>query len=66
MENFHAHIYYENNTFEKAKILVDQAYRKEGVIVGKMHEKPVGPHPTWSCQLLFSKDQLANMMIWLL
>ena len=66
MEKFHAHIYYEKETLEKAKTLVDQAYSKEGVIVGRMHERPVGPHPTWSCQLLFSKDQLTNMMIWLL
>ena len=31
-----------------------------------MHEKPIGPHPTWSCQLLFSKVQLTSMIIWLL
>jgi len=66
METFHAHIYYEKETMEKARALVDKAYTKEGVVVGRMHEKLVGPHPTWSCQLLFSKDQLTNMMIWLL
>ena len=66
METFHAHIYYEQSTFEKAKTLVAKAYDQEGVTVGRMHEKPVGPHPVWSCQLLFHKEQLTNMMIWLL
>ena len=66
METFHAHIYYEQSTFEKAKTLVDKAYDQEGVTVGRMHEKPVGPHPVWSCQLLFHREQLTNMMIWFL
>ena len=66
METFHAHIYYQKETFEKAKAIVRSASNKEGVTVGRMHERPVGPHPTWSCQLLFSKENLTNMMIWLL
>ena len=66
MEIFHAHIYYEKETMEKARALVKKAYNQKGVTVGRMHKLPVGPHPTWSCQLLFSKDQLTNMMIWLL
>ena len=66
LEKFHAHIYYEKETFGNAQKLVKKAYNQDGVVVGRMHEKPIGPHPKWSCQLLFSKDQLTNMMILLL
>ena len=57
METFHAHIYYEQSTFEKAKTLVDKAYDQEGVTVGRMHEKPVGPHPVNKYDDLASKKQ---------
>ena len=66
MNQFHAHVYYDSSSFYKAKVLVKKAYKINGVNVGKMHEKPVGPHPVWSCQLLFDKGQLTNMLVWLL
>ena len=66
MDQFHAHIYYDSKTLEQAKILVEKANEKEGIKIGRMHERPVGPHPTWSCQLLFSKEKLTEMIIWLL
>ena len=64
MDQFHAHIYYDKTSFPKAKKLVEKV--PGNIKVGKMHERPVGPHPKWSCQLLFSKDQLAKMMTWLM
>jgi DOPA 4,5-dioxygenase len=35
------------------------------VTVGRFHQKPVGPHPCWSCQLAFTKDQYADLLSWL-
>ena len=67
MDHFHAHVYYDSSNFDKAKRLVETAYKQlTEVTIGKMHEKPVGPHPVWSCQLLFDRGQLTNMLIWLL
>ena len=33
--------------------------------MGRVHEKPVGPHPDWSCQLAFGPDKFADVMTWL-
>ena len=33
--------------------------------MGRMHEKPVGPHPKWSCQLAFAPEQFADITTWL-
>ncbi|MCP4208130.1 MAG: DOPA 4,5-dioxygenase family protein, partial [Shimia sp.] len=32
---------------------------------GRMHEKPVGPHPCWSCQLAFEPETFAAFIPWL-
>ena len=37
-----------------------------GVTVGRMHDKPVGPHPRGSCQLAFGPDQFAQVIPWLI
>ena len=36
-----------------------------GVVMGRVHEKPVGPHPQWSCQLAFGQDLFDQVMPWL-
>jgi len=33
--------------------------------VGRVHEKPVGPHPCWSCQLAFAPGQFDRVVPWL-
>ena len=66
MDKFHAHIYYDHSSFLKAKKLIEKVSKKREIKIGKMHERPIGPHPKWSCQLLFSRDQLASMMVWLI
>ena len=33
--------------------------------MGRFHEKPVGPHPMWSCQLAFPAGNLAHVVSWL-
>jgi aromatic ring-cleaving dioxygenase len=30
-----------------------------------VHEKNVGPHPRWSCQLAFAADQFDSLIPWL-
>jgi aromatic ring-cleaving dioxygenase len=38
---------------------------KFGVTVGRVHERPVGPHPDWSCQLAFGPEKLWDVVGWL-
>jgi len=65
IREFHAHIYYDENTFEQARLLCDAAHQKFSVDIGHMHRKPVGPHPCWSCQLTVRKEAFGEVIPWL-
>ena len=65
IENFHAHVYYDVPTRDKALRLCETAGQKFGVKVGRMHDNPVGPHPRGSCQLTIEKERLGEMLPWL-
>lgn len=66
MDYFHAHIYYDETTIEEAKKLVEKAQSLDYVEVGRMHERPVGPHPMWSCQLLCKTSDIGRLIPWLM
>lgn len=63
--DWHAHVYFDADTLEQARALCLQAAQALPVAVGRMHEKPVGPHPRWSCQLGFAPDDFARVVVWL-
>ena len=62
---YHAHVYFDADTVSQARQLCEQAAEVFGVDMGRVHEKPVGPHPMWSCQLAASPAQFANLLSWL-
>jgi aromatic ring-cleaving dioxygenase len=35
------------------------------VTMGRAHERPVGRHPDWSCQLAFGPEKLCGVVGWL-
>ncbi|MCJ0762725.1 DOPA 4,5-dioxygenase family protein [Variovorax terrae] len=63
--NYHAHVYFGPSTVEQARALCHAAGEQLGVAVGRVHEKIVGPHPHWSCQLAFDHTQFDAVMAWL-
>ena len=63
---FHAHVYYCRDTFKEAKSLIEEISRKFSFEIGTMHEKPVGPHPLWSCQVKFYRDDFGPFVQWLI
>ncbi len=65
IKGYHAHVYFDESTFEQAKTLCEEAGKQFSVKVGRMHSKPVGPHPCWSCQLAFSHDEYVDLLSWL-
>ena len=65
IQGYHAHVYFDESTFEQAKTLCDEAGKQFSVKVGRMHSKPVGPHPCWSCQLAFNRDKYVDLLSWL-
>lgn len=62
---YHAHLYFGAETQPEARTLAAQAAERFRVQVGRFHEKPVGPHPQWSCQLTFGRDEFDRLIPWL-
>jgi DOPA 4,5-dioxygenase len=64
-EHYHAHIYFNQATIEFATELCLKAGDLFNLKVGRIHQKPVGPHPQWSCQITFSSDGFDAFIPWL-
>ncbi len=62
---FHAHIYFDANTVDQARALCERAAEEFSVVMGRVHERPVGPHPMFSCQLSATTAQFAELLPWL-
>ena len=64
-ERYHAHVYFDQATVEHASAICREAGELFGVKVGRVHERPIGPHPRWSCQLAFESSQFEQLIPWL-
>lgn len=62
---YHAHVYFDASTLEQARALCEAAAARFPLKMGRVHEKPVGPHPDWSCQLAFKAALFAEVVPWL-
>jgi len=65
--SWHAHVYFDAASREAAWTLrtaIEGALAGR-VVIGRFHERPVGPHPRFSYQVLFKNDQLAPILSWL-
>ncbi len=65
IHGFHAHVYFSQATVVQARALCETAARLFGASMGRVHEKPVGPHPDWSCQLAFPPEVFGQLVPWL-
>ena len=63
--SYHAHVYFDQATLAAARELCTSAGEQFGAAVGRVHQKPVGPHPRWSCQLAFDAAQFDELIPWL-
>ncbi|MBS0241475.1 MAG: DOPA 4,5-dioxygenase family protein [Proteobacteria bacterium] len=66
IQGFHAHVYFDASTVEKARAICTRAAQELGLEMGRVHEKPVGPHPDWSCQLAFAPEKIGPVVSWLM
>ncbi len=62
---YHAHVYFDEKTLQQARTLCQNAATLFGVTMGRVHQKLVGPHPHWSCQLAFDSVQFEVLIPWL-
>lgn len=63
---YHAHVYFDAGTREQADKLCREAGERFAIRVGRMHDRPVGPHPRGSCQLTVPPEKFATVMPWLI
>lgn len=65
IQDFHAHVYFDAATVEQARALCEAARDRFDIAMGRVHEKLVGPHPRWSCQLTVPRDHFGDVIPWL-
>jgi aromatic ring-cleaving dioxygenase len=64
-DNYHAHLYFEQETLALAKYLCKKAGDLFSLKVGRGHQKNIGPHPKWSCQITFTSSDFEQFIPWL-
>lgn len=62
---YHAHIYFDANTLAFATALCQRISEEFSLEVGRIHQKPVGPHTLWSCQVKFTHNDFDRFIPWL-
>lgn len=65
MPSFHSHVYFDPSTVDQARALCEECSRLFGIKMGRVHERPVGPHPDFSCQLTVEADKVGDVLSWL-
>lgn len=64
-DSYHAHIYFDEKSKLLAKEICDKVIDSFGLSVGRFHERLVGPHRRWSCQIIFGKNDFDEFIPWL-
>lgn len=62
---YHAHVYFDASTLAFATALCQHIERELLLEVGRIHQKPVGPHTLWSCQVKFTHADFDRFIPWL-
>jgi aromatic ring-cleaving dioxygenase len=63
---YHAHVYYDPDSRERAARVRDGLSNAFTVRLGRWHDKAVGPHPKGMYQVAFSVDEFARVVPWLM
>ena len=65
--HYHAHIYYDPDTRERAARLREGVAKTfPAAVLGRWHDPPVGPHPQSMYQIAFPREMLAGFVPWLM
>jgi aromatic ring-cleaving dioxygenase len=64
-ENYHFHLYYPINKIEQARNILEKLRSENKYIeIGRVWDRPVGPHPIGSCQVSVTKNNFQEMIEW--
>ncbi|NMP17719.1 DOPA 4,5-dioxygenase family protein [Thalassotalea sp. Y01] len=64
-DKYHAHVYFDETSLDLASDLHKQVAENFALPVGRIHQKPVGPHTKWSFQILFGQNDFDEVVPWL-
>jgi aromatic ring-cleaving dioxygenase len=65
--HYHAHVYYDAATRERAALLRERvAAAFPDAVLGRWHDKPVGPHPISMYQIAFARELFPAFLPWLM
>ncbi len=64
--DYHAHLYYEFSDIEEAKEVLEKVKSQFDFSVGRVWDRPVGPHPIGSCQITVPVDALNEFIPWMM
>lgn len=65
---YHAHIYFDHNSPAQYKLteqVVESIRENFNFPIGRIHKRPVGPHPLGSCQIIFKQSDYEKFVPWL-
>ena len=63
---YHAHVYFDAVDRSRAVRLRDELDRRFPVGVGRVHDRPVGPHAKAMFQVLFAPADFGRIVPWLM
>jgi len=66
IHGYHAHVYFDSSTRELALRLRERIGAEFDVQLGRVHDRPVGPHPRAMYQVAFEPAQFARIVPWLM
>ncbi len=66
IKDYHAHVYYDPASRERAGRLREALERGFEVEMGRWRDAPVGPHPWAMYQVKFGPEQFARIVPWLM
>jgi DOPA 4,5-dioxygenase len=64
VRGYHAHVYYDQETFPVARRLSEALAANLPVQVGRLHDNPIGPHPVSQFAAIFEADAFQTVIPW--
>ncbi|PIP88941.1 MAG: 4,5-dioxygenase [Bdellovibrionales bacterium CG12_big_fil_rev_8_21_14_0_65_38_15] len=64
--SYHFHLYFSSHQMEIANALAAQIAEEFQLQVGRVWDRPVGPHPINSCQITVPYEKFESLASWLL
>ncbi len=66
IHGYHAHVNFDPETRETAVVLREEMGKRFDVTLGRVWDKPVGPHRRPMFQIAFGPEQFAEVVPWLM